>query len=176
MNLGPSWALERSRFTQGRETPPQGTPWWPSCLRGSCVAGEAVSGSLRPSSPHRATGRPRPHAGGRGERGGDRRGGAAAPTHLDAALQTPPRGACRGRDWEGECEGTASPGPPHEAAGGAAPLRTHTEACHTEAGFRLLCCGEEATTPSLLGSALCRVFWTRLSHTLSQFTGNYRDE
>lgn len=111
-----------------------------------------------------------------GERGGDRGGGAAAPTHLDAALQTPPRGACRGRDWEGECEGTASPGPPHEAAGGAAPLRTHTEACHTEAGFRLLCCGEEAATPSLLGSAPCRVFWTRLSHTLSQFTGNYRDE
>lgn len=175
MNLGPSWALERSRFTQGRETPPQGTPWWPSCLRGSCVAGEAVPGSLRPSSPHRATGRPRPHAGGEG-RGGDR-GGGLLPRHTWTQPCRPlPEAPAVGETGRVSVRGQPAQGPLTKAAGGAAPLRTHTEACHTEAGFRLLCCGEEAATPSLLGSAPCRVFWTRLSHTLSQFTGNYRDE
>lgn len=175
MNLGPSWALERSRFTQGRETPPQGTPWWPSCLRGSCVAGEAVSGSGPPPRTEPLAGLGHTQGGeGRGE---GTAGGGLLPRHAWTQPCRPlPEAPAVGETGRVSVREQPAQGPLTKAAGGAAPLRTHTEACHTEAGFRLLCCGEEATTPSLLGSAPCRVFWTRLSHTLSQFTGNYRDE
>lgn len=73
---------------------------------------------------------------------------AAAPTHLDAALQTPTRGARCGRTGRvGVKEQPAQS--PHTKA---APLRIQSPApgpaCHTEAGFQLLCCGEEATIPT----------------------------
>lgn len=111
-----------------------------------------------------------------GERGGDR-GGGLLPRHTWTQPCRPlPEAPAVGEAGRVSVREQPAQGPLTKAAGGAAPLRTHTEACHTEAGFRLLCCGEEAATPSLLGSAPCRVFWTRLSHTLSQFTGNYRDE
>lgn len=111
----PSGTLERSRITQGRETPPQGTTVVAQLTTGEPCGWRSRVQLTRPlSSPCRATGQPRPHRGeaGRGEGTAVER--AAAPTHLDTALQTPTRGARRGRDGDGGCEGTAGPEPTHE--------------------------------------------------------------
>lgn len=85
----------------------------------------------------------------RGGRGEGTAGGGLLPRHTWTQPCRPlPEAPAVGETGRVSVRGQPAQGPLTKAAGGAAPLRTHTEACHTEAGFRLLCCGEEATTPA----------------------------